>query len=448
MSKKQKNQTLAGKSPIPVPTESDESPSTRQALASALEALRKSEAKYRKLVQLANSAIIRWKRDGTIRFFNEYAQDFFGYTAAEAVGQSIGMLLPDFESTGADLRAVVRDAVEHPDRYRQFVNENICRDGRRVWMAWTNRPILDKQGRVTEILSVGSDITALKKAEEQLKAVTAQLEQRVRERTAELSRTVLTLQDEVRRRTQAEEALRQRSEQLRNLASELTLAEQRERRRLAEVLHDNLQQLLVGAKLRLSMLDRQVDAAVVQKVVQDVQNLLDESIDCSRSLTGELSPPILHQGGLPAALEWLAAWMKQKHEMAVDLDVDQAADPTSEDMRVLLFQSTRELLFNAVKHAKVDNVRVHLKRNAGDVEVTVADEGAGFNPATIMPQTGKAGGFGLFSIRERLDLLGGKLEIQLRRARAAGSECSRPSGWPRTIPSARPCPSPTSAYRA
>lgn len=128
--------------------------------------LRASEGRYRDLVQNANSSIIRWKRDGTLTFLNEHAQQFFGYSAAEAVGQHVNILVPPQESTGANLTALTQDIVAHPDRYTNNVNENICRDGRRVWMTWTNRPILDEQGQVAEILAVGSDITALKQAED------------------------------------------------------------------------------------------------------------------------------------------------------------------------------------------------------------------------------------------------------------------------------------------
>lgn len=129
-------------------------------------ALRDSEAQYRYLVQNANSAILRWRRDGTVTFFNEYAQSFFGYTAEEIVGKHAGILLPARESTGQDLSGLVQDIVARPERYTQNVNENVCKDGRRVWMLWTNRPIFDQNGEVQEVLGIGSDITARIHAEE------------------------------------------------------------------------------------------------------------------------------------------------------------------------------------------------------------------------------------------------------------------------------------------
>ena len=132
-------------------------------------ALRESESRYRELVQNANSAIIRWASDGTITFFNEYAEEFFGWSSDEVIGRHVRLLLPEQESTGADLTALVRDIVDHPERYVNNVNENVCRDGRRVWMTWTNHALRDESGEVTEVLAIGSDITALKAAEEALR---------------------------------------------------------------------------------------------------------------------------------------------------------------------------------------------------------------------------------------------------------------------------------------
>ena len=136
----------------------------------------KSENRYRDLVQSVNSAIIRYQSDGTITYFNEYAQTFFGYSIEEVIGKNIGILLPGQESSGIDLTGLVQDIVDHPHHYINNINENICSDGRRVWMSWTNKAFKDSNGLVTEILTVGNDITEKKRAEDALQKGRAQLE--------------------------------------------------------------------------------------------------------------------------------------------------------------------------------------------------------------------------------------------------------------------------------
>jgi len=208
------------------------------------------------------------------------------------------------------------------------------------------------------------------------------------------------------------EALARRATQLQTLASELTLAEHRERRRLAQLLHDHLQQLLYAARLSLSTLRRRTRDAETQGIVHQVDELLGQCIAESRSLTVELSPPILYDGGLAAALDWLARQMQQTYGLTVDVQADSAAEPGAEDIRVLLFQSVRELLFNVVKHAGVRRAKVQMTASRGrEVQIVVADEGAGFDPAKLHIGEGSATGFGLFGVRERLELFGGRLEV-------------------------------------
>ncbi|RPI73743.1 MAG: histidine kinase, partial [Desulfobacteraceae bacterium] len=201
-------------------------------------------------------------------------------------------------------------------------------------------------------------------------------------------------------------------DQLRALAAQLTLAEQRERQRLAKVLHDHLQQLLVAAKYRLAALNRHIDPAVQQNA-KEVGQLLDDSIRASRSLTAELSSPVFQEGGFSKALDWLAAWMADKHGLKVDLSLEPDLPLLAEDVKVLLFESIRELLFNTAKHAQAPAVTVQVRRtDPGTLHILVKDEGIGFDPTQIKPGNKLGGGFGLFSIRERLALIGGKLEIE------------------------------------
>ncbi len=212
-------------------------------------------------------------------------------------------------------------------------------------------------------------------------------------------------------RRAAVEALHVRSEQLRALNSMLTLAEQRERRRVAGILHDDLQQLLVGARFRLAVLQRGSEEAV-RRTATELEELINQSLEVTRSLTRELSPPVLHDGGLVPALEWLSLWMRQKHGLAVELIAPASDAREAEGLRILLFQAVQELLFNVVKHAQVKQASVAVDRPKGQIRVLVSDDGIGFDPARCHP-TGKSGdGFGLFSIRERVEMAGGRMEIE------------------------------------
>ncbi|MEE9402721.1 MAG: PAS domain S-box protein, partial [Desulfobacteria bacterium] len=161
----------------------------------AEEALQRNEARYRELVQNANSIIFRRDTQGKITFFNEFAQDFFDYTEDEIVGKNvIGTIVPETDSAGRNLAAMIRDIGLHPERYATNENENVRKNGERVWIAWTNKAVRDKDGNIVEILSVGNDITQRKQAEEALR----QGEQRFREMAALLPTIICEMDTDLR----------------------------------------------------------------------------------------------------------------------------------------------------------------------------------------------------------------------------------------------------------
>jgi signal transduction histidine kinase len=199
---------------------------------------------------------------------------------------------------------------------------------------------------------------------------------------------------------------------LRRLSSELLLAEESQRRRIAIQLHDRIGQSLTVSKMRLDALaagrPQCPDAAPIRQVAE----ILEKTIADTRMLTFELSPPILYEFGLGAALEWLCEKFSREHNLDIRFHSEIDGHPMEVHLRVMLFQATRELLFNIVKHARAFRVRVRMTVEDRILAVTIEDDGVGFHPSRVNADGAGEMGFGLFSIRERLDDLGGDLDIR------------------------------------
>jgi signal transduction histidine kinase len=215
-----------------------------------------------------------------------------------------------------------------------------------------------------------------------------------------------TLEQRVADRTAVAE---QRAVQLRALAAELTRTEERERRRLAYLIHDNLQQVLAAAKMQINNASRYADDSV-RPWLNRCEALVRDAIAQSRSLTADLAPPILYSAGLGEAMHWLARQMLEKHDLAVQVEAEPDLPPLPDQTQAFLFRAVRELLFNVIKHANAQEATVRLGREDSAIRVSVEDRGRGFDPDAVSPQ-GASVGFGLFSIRERLEHFGGRFSI-------------------------------------
>jgi signal transduction histidine kinase len=200
---------------------------------------------------------------------------------------------------------------------------------------------------------------------------------------------------------------------IRSLASKLTLVEQEERHRISQVLHDDLQQRLFAIKAQLSFLEDiyqkdQVSAATFAEL-QQIQESLSETISITRNLSIDLNPVVLHGEGLAEAMTWLAFRMKEQYGLQIDLESRHNFNQLDHSMRMLLFQSIRELLFNVVKHAGTLEAKVTLEQKDGHGCITVSDEGKGFDAEAVMKDVKVA--HGLLIVQDRLDLLGCSIEV-------------------------------------
>jgi PAS domain S-box-containing protein len=206
----------------------------------------------------------------------------------------------------------------------------------------------------------------------------------------------------------------QSEEKIRSLASKLALAEQEERHRISQILHDDLQQRLFAIKAQLSFLTDSFNkdklSAGTYSELDQIQSSLSEAIAITRNLSIDLNPVVLHGEGLQEAMTWLAIRMKEQHGLHIDLSAKDNFSHLDHQLRMLLFQSIRELLFNVVKHAGVLNAKVTLERADGLDRITVNDHGKGFDVEAVMSNPQAA--HGLFIIRDRLGLLGCRLEIE------------------------------------
>jgi PAS domain S-box-containing protein len=218
---------------------------------------------------------------------------------------------------------------------------------------------------------------------------------------------------DVSERRRAEQELDAYQRRLESMSAELALAEERERRRLAAALHDTISQPLAMAKMKLGQARQKANEPAAAAAIEAARQLLDEALQQTRSLTFEISPPVLYELGFVPAVEWLAERANKRDGVCVLVTgaTSCRAARLPEPLAVLLFQTVRELLANVVKHAAARNVDVVLTCEGRDLVVVVRDDGRGFDPAEARSAEGDDTGFGLFHVRTRLEHLGGRFEV-------------------------------------
>lgn len=358
------------------------------ASSSAPVPLVESDALYRLTVETMKQGLAVLDGEARILYANESLALILGRPRTELVGAPF---VAFFDDTA---QGVLNEQIALRQRGERGLYElaYITPLGERLTGLISAAPLLDEAGGFICSIAVITDITARKDAE------LAVLEQQLK---------------------------------LRALAADLFLTEERERRRLASELHDHIGQDLALARIKLDAL---LDAALEPEqalIASAAREFVGQALDDARSLTFEVSPPVLHELGLAAALKWLATRTAEQHKLDVECRIEEWREELTEEVRVLFFQAARELLFNALKHAQASRVELALSTQEQQARLTISDDGVGFDPVAALTRSSHAKGYGLYSIRERLQYIGGECAIESAPGAGARITISAPvSGGP------------------
>jgi PAS domain S-box-containing protein len=326
--------------------------------------LRASEQRYRQLVELSPEGI-GVEVDGKIVFVNSAAIKVFGGQSAEEFinRQITDFIHPDFAKIAQrQLNRLRLKSKSLPLRESKFLHI----DGTPFDVEVAATPLVYGQKQAAQI--VFRDVTSRKAVEKQIL---------------------------------------ENQEKLRSLTAQLVLTEERERRSVATELHDSIGPVLAFAKIELGSLQKVVPPKT-SLALKSIMESITEAIQQTRTLTFDLSPPALYTFGFEIAVGELADKFAKDHELNINVEKTDEEKPLTDYSRVLLYRCVRELLINIVKHSKAENVSINLTRDNGNIKIVVEDDGKGFN----IDGRDYVEGFGLFSIRERLTHIGGRIDIQ------------------------------------
>ncbi|HEY6403648.1 MAG TPA: PAS domain S-box protein [Blastocatellia bacterium] len=340
----------------------------------AEDALRKSEERYRSVVESQTELISRYLPDTTLTFVNDAYCRYFGKTWEELIGAKFLDSIP--EPAREVTRKYVESLVENP-RVEIYEHEVLLPDGGIGWQQWVDHAIRDANGKIVEFQAVGRDITERKRAEQSLR--------------------------------ESDEALRNSYAQIEDLAGRLIAAQEDERKHIARELHDDLNQQVAALAIGISRLKRQIpdaDPAVLEQIarLREKTELLSERI---RQVSYELHSSILQHVGLPAALNSYCAEFSDREGIAVALDIQDGLGGLPSDTALCLYRVAQESLRNIARHSGARSAMVALAGVNGAVELRIADQGVGFDPG----QAREFRGLGLVSMEERVKLLRGSFVL-------------------------------------
>jgi PAS domain S-box-containing protein len=349
------------------------------------------------IVESSDDAIISKNLHGIVTSWNSGAQRLFGWTAEEAIGKPITIIIPP---ELRDQETVILKRLQAGERIDHFETVRQTKAGQRIYVSLTISPVRDDSGKVIGASKIARDITDRKRLEEQLREAYAEIETRVSERTLELVRKneELTIQSEV----------------VRELSGRLLRMQDEERRRIARELHDSVGQLLTAINMNITKVKKEKDqlSPVAQNSVEENTKLVEQVSTEIRTMSHLLHPPLLDEVGLESAIAGFIEGFRQRSKIDVQLIIDPGFDRLSPELEIAVFRVVQECLTNVHRHSGSKTALIRLTKKHGCVHLEVSDEGKGI-PLEKQDHLNSPGamGVGVRGMRERLRQLGGVLQV-------------------------------------
>ena len=372
--------------------------------------IRRREERFRGLTEHGMDITQAFTRGGVIVYQSPSHASLLGYADKELLGRSVEELFP--EDDLPKWRRTLETLLQSRETQR-LVHRLRHKDGRCLFFE-SNIVDMTCNKSLKAVVISARDVTDRMAAEDELKRAHAQLEERVEERTLELTRTNAQLHREIEAHEEAKQKILSYQDLQRSLTSELALAEERERRRIAVDLHDRVSQALALCQIKLGLLRKNSLGPKADRTLVEALELCRTAVADTRTLTFEISPPELYELGLEAALDELVGMTGKDHGLATEFLDDEEPKPLSLDVQVTLYRAVRELIINVVKHARAGCIQVAVRREDHAIRVEVSDDGIGFDSSRVNADGTRNKSFGLLSIHERIQLLGGSMEIDSR----------------------------------
>ncbi len=334
--------------------------------------LRKSEEKYSRLIESLRDNYFLYSHDteGVFTYLSPAINNILGYDTEEFLTHYSEYMTdnPDNDKVSRYTDLSIKGIKQPP-----YEVEIYHKDGSKRTLKVQEVPVFDNNHKVIAVEGIAEDITGRKKVEKELLAYQAQLK---------------------------------------HLSSTLSLTEERERRRISEDLHDRIGQNLTVIKMKLEELREPQTDTDRDHILNQTRELLDKAIQETRTLTFEISSPLLFRLGFEPAVEWLIEQFRERHNIQIEFECNSGGRMLNDDVSFFLFKSVRELLFNIIKHARADRIKVSVQRDQDRITISIEDNGIGFDLSILQFSTDNLSGFGLFSIRERMEHFGGHLYLE------------------------------------